>query len=101
MKLWVLVYEEHYIKFCFQNNLTENDELFQRFLKEIGTPAIMFQEPNQKQESNYMVYKEVPSGSCIRFHTPEIYARVIRQNLYIDSNEKQDKSRRTSSCSIV
>jgi len=101
MKLWALVYEEHYIKYCLMHHQAENDEIFQAFLKEIGTPSLTVGKPKEPLESNYMLFKEAPIGSCIRLHTPQEYATVIRRELYPESDEKPDKSRRTSSCSIM
>jgi hypothetical protein len=101
MKLWAVVYDEHYLKYCILNHVEESQEIFQQFLKEIGTPMICFDVPTVPFESNYIFYKEVPSGSCVTLHTPKAYAAVIRRKLYKDSDEKPDKSRRSSSCSII
>ena len=99
--MWALVYEEHYIKYCLMHHQAENDGTFQAFLKEVGTPSLSFAKPAEGLESNYMLYKEAPLGSCIRLRTPQEYATVIRRKLYPESDEKPDKSRRTSSCSLM
>ena len=101
MKLWALIYEEHYIKYCLISHQTENNEVFQGFLKTIGTPSLAFEKPKEPLESNYMLYKEVPDGTCVRLRTTQEYATVIRQKLYPESNEKPDKSRRSSSCTLM
>ena len=101
MKVWALVYDEHYLKYCITTHQEESQEIFQSFLKDIGTPCIAFQKPSQQPESNYVSYKEVPNGSCIRLYTVKEYAAVIRRKLYPESDERQDKSRRSSSCSLM
>lgn len=101
MKLWALVYDEHYLKYCLTSHQEESQSSLQAFLKHIGTPSIVFQEPTQQPESNYVSYKEVPQSSCVRLYTPKAYALVIRRKLYPESEEKADKSRRSSSCVIL
>jgi hypothetical protein len=101
MKLWVLVYEEHYQRYKEYYGLEESIQSFQRFLKEIGTPSLQFNQPAMKEQSNYLKYLEVPEASCIRLRKPEEYVAVLHESLFQGRHEKQDKSRRSSSCSIV
>jgi hypothetical protein len=101
MKAFVLVYNEHYGKFCEVHSLSDTQESFQRFLKEIGTPSVQFQSVITMEESNYMGYKEVPEGTCLRLRQPHEYVAVVHEKLFQTSREKEDKSRRGSSCVIV
>ena len=101
MKLFALVYKEHYEKYCELHGLTMNNPALQAFLKDIGVPSICFQKPSQIEESNYVSYDEVPEGSCVRLLQPNLYTAVIHEKLFPVSHEKPDKSRRSSSCAIV
>jgi hypothetical protein len=101
MIAWVLVYKEHYERFLEAKGSSPSAETFKRFLSEIGTPSLVFQPPTLTEESNYVSYKEAPEGSCIRLRTSHEYTAVLHQKLFPASHEKQDKSRRSSSCSIV
>ncbi len=101
MKIWVLVYKEHYEKYCELHELVLSNAAFQAFLKEIGTPSLCFHNPKQIEESNYLSYEEVPEGSCITLRIPQAYVAVVHEKLFPVSHEKPDKSRRSSSCSIV
>ncbi len=98
---WVLVYDEHYRKYCEKMVCPHDLESFQRFLKEIGTPSLFFQAPAQRVVQTSVFYRQVPMGTCIRLHTPETYVSVVHKILYPEAREKQDKSRRSSSCVIV
>lgn len=98
---WVLVYKEHYDKYREIHQLEESVSTFQAFLKDIGTPSLVFQKPTKVEESNYVSYVQAPQGSCIRLRTSQNYAAVLHEKLFPASNEKQDKSRRSSSCTIV
>jgi len=98
---WVVIYKEHYERFLKGTGLTDSDESFKQFLSEIGTPSLVFQKPTGTEESNYVSYKQVPQGSCVRLRTSHGYVAVLHQKLFPASHEKQDKSRRLSSCSIV
>jgi hypothetical protein len=101
MILWVTVYREHYERFLEVMGLTDTKDAFKRFLSEIGTPFLSFQKPVKVEDSNSVSYKEVSEGSCIRLRTAPAYTAVLHQKLFSASHEKQDKSRRSSSCSIV
>ena len=101
MKLWVVVYEEHYAKFCDLRALSQSEESFRSFLKDIGTPSLSFQPRTEAPESNYVSYKEAPQGSCVRLRVPDDYVTTIHETLFQTSHEKEDKSRRTSSCVLV
>lgn len=101
MKLFVLIYQEHYERYRELNSLGDSEQSFQRFLKEIGTPALSFSQSGMKEQSNYMSFLEVPAGSCVRLRKPEEYVAVLHECLFRGRHEKQDKSRRSSSCSIV
>lgn len=101
MNLWVLVYAEHYEKFRQIHRLEKSEASLQRFLREIGTPLVVTSKPFLKEESSYMEYLQVPKGSCVFLRRPQAYAQVVRERLFPDAHEKQDKSRRSSSCSII
>ena len=101
MKIFVLVFQEHYLKFCELHKVSQTELSFQQFLSEIGTPSLFFQCPTTTFDSNYVSYKEVPPGSCIRLRLPEEYIATIHAKLFQTSCEPQDKSRRGSSCVIV
>lgn len=101
MKLFVLVYKEHYEKYRELHNLKESTQSLQLFLKEIGTPLLSVGLPRVPPESNYVYYQEVPDGSCIRVLQPYEYVAVIHAKLFVTSRENQDKSRRGSSCVVI
>lgn len=101
MKLWVLVYDEHYEKFLSLQHLEKNGESFQVYLKEIGTPSLAFQKPTGVLQTNYIEYKEVPIGSCVRLRTSEKYVAVVHKVLYPELRQREDKSRRSTSCVVV
>jgi hypothetical protein len=101
MKLYVLVYEEHYTKYLDLHTLLEGTASLQSFLRDIGTASIAFQRPLHNLDSNYVSFKEVPMGSCVRLWQPHQYVDIIHEKLFVDSHEKEDKSRRRSSCVIV
>jgi hypothetical protein len=88
MKVWVVFEDSVFQNYLYQTNKPNCPETFQTYLREIGTPEISFQ-----QKASYV---EVPAGSCIRLRSLESYEAV--KQLHI---EKPDKSRRTSSCTIV
>jgi hypothetical protein len=98
---WALVYDEHYQRFCELNVKSDDLDTFQQFLKEIGTPSLLFQTPNERKVATSVVYKQVPYSSCIRLHTPENYAAVVHKTLYPKLREKQDKSERSNSCTVM
>ena len=101
MKLWVLVYEEHYEKFLALHQQEKTNESFQQYLKEIGTPCFFFQKPTEVLQSNYIHYKEVPQGTCIRRRRSEEYVAIVHKVLYPELRQREDKSRRSSSCAIL
>lgn len=101
MKAFVLVYQEHYEKFCELGNTSQTNESFQAFLRDIGTSSLLFRMQENQLESNYVSYREVPPGSCIRLRLPEDYVAMIHAKVFQTSHEPQDKSRRGSSCVIV
>ena len=101
MRLFVLVNQEHFEKFCELHNISHSDVSLQIFLKEIGTPCLRFQPLDLSEKSNYMAFKEVPTGSCIRLRLQEEYVATIHKKLFQASYEKSDKSQRGNSCSIV
>jgi hypothetical protein len=94
MKLWVLVYDEHYSKYLDTNHLEKSADSLRAFLSTIGTSHIAFQEP-----TNGLRFLEPPSGSCIRLRTPEQYVKIVHETLF--QSGPQDKSERSSSCVIV
>jgi hypothetical protein len=95
MKLWVLVQEEHYAKYCEHHTLYQSEESFRTFLKDIGTRSLSFQ---PRTESNY---KEAPQGSCVRLRLEGDYVGIVHKKLFQALCEKGDKSQRGTSCSIV
>jgi hypothetical protein len=95
MKLWVLVQEEHYAKYCEHHTLSQSEESFRTFLKDIGTRSLSFQ---PRTESNY---KEAPQGSCVRLRLEGDYVGIVHKKLFQALCEKGDKSQRGTSCSIV
>lgn len=101
MTLWVLVYMEHYQQYREKYSVPETEVSLQQFLKEIGTPLLVSSKPTLVEESSYMSYIEVPKGTCIRLRGANQYALLVRERLFQEAHEKQDKSRRSSSCSIV
>ena len=101
MRTWVLLYEEHYSKYLASKHLEKSTETFKDYLKTIGTPRLLFGEPLEKPESNYLVFLEVPEGTCIRLRTEKNYVTTVHRLLYPELREPQDKSRRSSSCVIV
>ncbi len=101
MLAWVLVYDEHYRKYCEKKACPHDLDSFQRFLKEIGTPSLFFQPPAQRVVQSGVSYRQVPLGACIRLRLPEDYTSVVHESLYPELRDKPDKSRRSSSCTIV
>lgn len=98
---WVLVYDEHYQKYCEKICKPNDLDTFQLFIKEIGTPSLLYQTPKERKVASSVAYRQVPYSSCIRLHTPEQYEAVVHKTLYPELREKQDKSTRSSSCTIV
>ena len=98
---WVLVYEDHYRHYCEKNVRPHDLDSFVQFLREIGTPSLLFQTPSEQKISSFVRYRQVPLSSCIRLRTPEEYMKVVNKNVYCLSMERQDKSRRSSSCVIM
>lgn len=91
MKLFALFHEIDFSLFLEVRNLPNCPETFQRFLKDIGTTQISF----QASTSSFL---EVPPGSCVRLRGEKDYLLAMAK---LVPHEKQDKSRRTSSCTIV
>lgn len=91
MKLFVLLKDSDFQTFLQITNLPNCPETFQKFLKTVGTTQISFHKQND-------FFVSVPPGSCVRLRTEEDYEYTV---LSCKPREKQDKSRRSSSCSIV
>ena len=89
MKLSILLIESDFLEFLRLRNLPNCPESFQTFLKVVGTTQISFAPSNSQ-------FVQVPVGSCIRLRTQGDYSEIL-----LALQEKPDKSRRTSSCSIV
>lgn len=92
MNLWALVDTKHFQAYMEQSQLANSPETFQRFLREVGTHCITFQTPSKE----FTDYIEVPKGSCIRLRTEDEYKLHTHE-----LRTKEDKSERTSSCTIV
>ena len=101
MKLWVLVDQEHYAKYCELHAFSQTDTSFQKYLREIGTPSIQFESSRDSGFVKGVFRKEVPQGSCIRLWQTHEYIAVVHEKLFQVPHEKEDKSRRSNSCSIV
>lgn len=98
---YVLYHDEHYKMYLEKQGARDTVESFRCFLKEIGTTSLSFQNPIKTDERMSFLYKQVPEGSCIRLRTSHGYTAVLHQKLFPASHEKQDKSQRSTSCSIV
>lgn len=98
--MWVYVSDPDFLLFLSTRNLKNSPEVFQLFLKEIGTTDVKWTKDQKEKSVSSCVsqYVRVPPGTCIRLRTPDDYARVIASQF---KPEKQDKSRRSSSCTIV
>ena len=90
---YVLYCDEHYKRYLEQRSLSDTIDSFRLFLKEIGTSSLFFTRPLPDCET---VYHQVPSSTCIRLRTTEDYTHTVNTELY----QKQDKSTRSSSCTI-
>ena len=95
---YVLYHDEHYKMYLEKQGTRDTTDSFRCFLKEIGTTSLLFERP---MPDHTRVYHQVPSSTCIRLRTPQDYVAVVHEKLVEASREKQDKSRRSSSCSIV
>lgn len=91
MKLYVFLRDDDFDIFLTTTNLPNSPETFQRFLKSVGTTQIAFSQKNE-------FFFSVPPGSCVRLRTEEDYIHTLTTLI---PREKQDKSRRSSSCCIV
>ena len=95
MKVWALVHQDHYAKYCERHTLSQTDSSLQQFLSDIGTPSLSFQPLNDAS------FKEVPVGSCIRLRLQGDYSESVHKKLFQALCENGDKSQRATSCSIV
>ena len=91
MKTFVTIENEHFMKFLEVHRLANSPENFQLFLSEIGVTTISFTKPLDASI-------EVPSGSCIRLHTPETYQLCVEEKL--KKQEQTASLPRTNSCTI-
>ena len=98
--MWAYVSDPDFLLFLGTRNLKNSPEVFQLFLKEIGTTDLKWTKDQKDKTvpSCLSQYVRVPPGSCIRLRTPEEYAKVVAFQF---PREKQDKSHRSSSCTIV
>ena len=91
MKLWALVNPRQFQAYLEHSNLSNSPQTLQIYLSTVGTSSIRFQNPSDDD-----LYREVPPGSCIQLRTEDQY-KFHASHL----KPKEDKSRRTSSCTIV
>jgi hypothetical protein len=96
MKLSAYISPVLYNQFCRVNCLDHNDDSLRRFLREIGTHSISFQDVSGND------YQEVPSGTCVRFHTSDKYGVLSTRylNLYTTLYSKQEEVRLETKPSI-
>ena len=91
MHLTVHLVEDDFTQYLTLRNVPNRPETFQQFLKTVGTTQILIGSPKES-------FVSVPSGSCIRLRTQESYRKAFLDAL---PPEKEDKSRRSSSCSVM
>lgn len=98
--MWAYVYDPDFLQFLTIRNLPNSPETFQLFLKEFGTTDLKWtkQQKNLLEPSCVSQYVRIPPGSCVRLRTRDEYARVVASLL---TREKQDKSQRSNSCTII
>lgn len=98
--MWAYVYDPDFLQFLSARNLKNSPEVFQLFLKEIGTTDLKWSKQQKEKipPSCVSQYVRVPPGSCLRLRTSEEYAKVVASQF---PREKQDKSRRSSSCTVM
>jgi hypothetical protein len=90
MQLWALVNPRQFQAYLEQSTLSNSPQTLQIYLSTIGTSSIRFQNPSDD------LYREVPPGSCIQLRTEDQY-KFHASHLI----PKEDKSQRSSSCTIV
>jgi len=88
MKLSAYISPVLYKQYCRVNWLEDTDESLRRFLRDIGTHSITFQQADGE-------YRVVPPGACIRLHTSDTYAVLSNRylNLYSTLFTKQTEVR--------
>jgi hypothetical protein len=91
MPVFVYLVDEDFVHYLTLRNVPNCPETFQQFLKTVGTTQISI-------GSFHDSFVLVPEGSCIRLRTHESYANALASLL---PPEKQDKSRRSSSCCVM
>ncbi len=87
--MYVLLNDNDFLEFLRLRNLPNCPESFQIFLKVVGTTQISF----QIKDTSFV---QVPEGSCIRLRSQGDYDSIVMR-----VHDKPDKSRRSSSCTIV
>jgi hypothetical protein len=89
MKLRAYISPVLYKQFCRVNWLEDNQDSIRRFLREIGTHSILFQDLSGNE------YQDVPPGTCVRLHTSDTYGVLSTRylNLYATLYSKQEEVR--------
>lgn len=97
MKLRAYISPVLYKQFCRVNWLEDNQDSIRRFLREIGTHSIGFQDLSGNE------YQDVPSGTCVRLHTPDTYGVLSTRylNLYAALYSKQEEVRLEQKIPVV
>ncbi len=78
-----------YKQYCKVNWLEDTDDSVRRFLREVGTHSVSFQDVSGVE------YRTVPSGTCVRLLPTEKYAVISTRylNLYSTFFNKQEEVR--------
>ena len=78
MKLNAYIPPVLYKQYCRVNWVEDSEESLRRFLREVGTHSVTFQDGSGAD------YRNVPLGTCIRLHTSDKYGILSTRylNLY-------------------
>ena len=86
MKLSAYISPILYKQYCRIHWFEDNDDSLRRFLREVGTHLVSFQDGSGGE------FRPVPPGTCIRLHTSDKYGLVSTRflNLYATMYSKHD-----------